>query len=40
MCWIGFVGSGRVMEPEFSNQIVWDGWALHIDAATDVGQVT
>jgi hypothetical protein len=28
------------MAAEFSDQIDWDGQALYIDAATDVGRVT
>jgi hypothetical protein len=30
----------RVMAAEFSNQIDWDGQALYIEAATEVGRVT
>jgi hypothetical protein len=29
-----------MMAAEFSDQIDWDGLALYIEAATDVGQVT
>ncbi len=34
------LGPGWVMTAEFSNQIDWDGQALYIEAATDVGRVT
>ena len=33
-------GRGRLMAAEFSNQIDWDGKALYLEAATDVGRVT
>ncbi len=36
--WHGCI-RGFVMAAEFSNQIDWDGHALYIEAATDIGQV-